>query len=455
MEPIGGKMTERSSSEAVSTKNKRIAKLAKQMPGVALTTLAHHIDREWLHEAYRRTRKDGAAGVDGQTAAEYAVKLEDNLRSLLDRAKSGEHYRAPPVRRVHIPKGDGKKTRPLGIPAFEDKVLQRAVVMVLEAVYEQDFLDCSYGFRPKRSAHQALRAVWKQAMDLGSGWVLEADIEDFFGSVDKTQLREILRQRVQDGVLLRLIGKWLKAGVMEEGRVYRPETGVPQGGVISPILSNIYLHEVLDQWFEKTVKPRLKGRAHLTRFADDFVMVFETEEDARRVQEVLPKRFGKYGLRLHPDKTRLVRFAPPVPGPLSQSKETQRDRSFDLLGFTFYWGRSKKGRWVVMQKTARDRLRRSLRRANVWCQKHRHDAVKEQHVALSRKRMGHYAYFGVTGNFRALSQLFEEVRRIWKKWLSRRNNRGLDWKRMQAILEAFPLPRPRIVHSVFRTAANP
>lgn len=443
------------SSETVSTKLERIAKLAKQMPGVALSTLAHHIDCAWLHEAYRRTRKDGAVGVDGQTAAEYAVDLESNLRSLLARAKSGDHYRAPPVRRVHIPKGDGTKTRPIGIPAFEDKVLQRAVAMVLEAVYEQDFLDCSYGFRPGRSAHQALQAIWKQSMDLGSCWVLEADIEDFFGSVDLAQLREILRQRVQDGVLLRLIGKWLKAGVMEEGRVYRPETGVPQGGVISPILSNIYLHEVLDQWFAKQVKPRLQGQAHLTRFADDFVMVFETEADARRVQAVLPKRFGKYGLRLHPDKTRLVHFAPPPSSPPPEQAETQRGRSFDLLGLTLYWGRSRKGRWVVMQKTAKDRFRRSLRRVSLWCQDHRHDALREQHFVLSRKLQGHYAYYGVTGNFRALLRYFDEVRSIWKKWLSRRNNRGLDWERMQAILNAFPLPRPRVVHSALRTAAKP
>jgi group II intron reverse transcriptase/maturase len=257
-------------------------------------------------------------------------------------------------------------------------------------------------FRPGRSAHQALQAIWKQSMDFGSCWVLEADIEDFFGSVDPAQLREILRQRVQDGVLLRLIGKWLKAGVLEEGRVYRPETGVPQGGAISPILSNIYLHEVLDQWFAQQVKPRLQGQAHLTRFADDFVMVFETEADARRVQAVLPKRFGKYGLRLHPGKTRLVHFAPPPSSPPPEQAETQQGRSFDLLGLTLYWGRSRKGRWVVMQKTAKDRFRRSLRRVSLWCQDHRHDALREQHVALSRKLQGHYAYYGVTGNFRAL-----------------------------------------------------
>ena len=446
-------MAERPSSGNISTKLEQIAKLAKQMPGVALTTLGHHIDLEWLNEAYRRTRKDGAAGVDGQTAEDYAANLQENLKSLLDRAKSGDRYRAPPVRRVHIPKGDGNKTRPIGIPAFEDKVLQRAVVMALGAIYEQDFLDCSYGFRPERTAHQALRAVWKQAMDLEGCWVLEADIEDFFGSVDLAELRKILRQRVQDGVLLRLVNKWLKAGVMEEGCVYHPETGVPQGGVISPLLSNIYLHEVLDRWFVEQVKPRLKGRAYLTRYADDFVLVFEREDDARRVQGVLPKRFGKYGLRLHPDKTRLLRFGPPIEP--TATPPTQRGRSFDLLGLTLYWGRSRRGRWVVTQKTAKDRLRRGLRRVSTWCRDRRHDAIRDQHRLLSKKLQGHYAYYGVTGNSRALGYFYEKVKRIWHQWLSRRNSRGISWERMGVLLKAYPLPRPRIVHSAYRTVANP
>ncbi|MFC1642253.1 group II intron reverse transcriptase/maturase [Myxococcota bacterium] len=447
-------MAESLSSGTVSTKLERIAKLAKQMPNVPLSTLAHHIDIDWLHEAYRRTRKDSAAGVDGQTAAEYQANLGENLKSLLDRAKSGDRYRAPPVRRVHIPKGDGKKTRPIGIPTLEDKLLQRAVAMVLEAVYEQDFLDCSYGFRPGRSPHQAVRAVWKQAMDMGGCWVLEVDIEDFFGSLDKKQLREILSQRVRDGVLLRLIGKWLKAGVMEDGCLYHPETGVPQGGVISPLLSNVYLHEVLDQWFESQVKPRLKGRAFLTRFADDFVLTFQREEDALRVQAVLAKRFGKYGLRLHPEKTRLVRFTAPSSSTPSGG-EGQRQRSFDLLGFTLYWGRSRKGRWVVRQKTMKSRLRRALRRSSTWCKENRHLPVREQSKVLSQKLRGHYSYYGVTGNFRALMRLYDRVQRIWHKWLGRRSNRPFPWDRMVVILEAFPLPRPRVVHSVYLRVAKP
>ncbi len=238
------------------------------MPGVPLSTLAHHIDVDWLHEAYRRTRKDGARGVDDQSAEQYAEKLEGNLRSLLDHAKSGT-YHASPVRRVHIPKGDGAQTRAIGIPTFEDKVLQRAVAMAVEAVYEQSFHDFSYGFRPGRSAHQACLALREATMQMGGGWILEVDIKKFFDTLDHAHLRTILHHRVRDGVILRLIGKWLNAGVMERLELSYPDSGTPQGGVISPLLANIYLHEVLDEWFVREVQPRMKGRAALVRYADD------------------------------------------------------------------------------------------------------------------------------------------------------------------------------------------
>jgi group II intron reverse transcriptase/maturase len=440
-----------STPASISTKLERIAKLAKQMPGAPLRTLAHHIDIEWLREAYRRTRKDGAVGVDGQTATEYAAQLEGNLRSLLDRAKSGDHYRAPPVRRVHIPKGDGSKTRPIGIPTFEDKVLQRAVAMVLEAVYEQDFLACSYGFRPGRGAHDALQAVWEQTMSMDGGWVLEADIEGFFDAIDHARLREVLQKRVSDGVLLRLIGKWLNAGVMEEGAIYHPDSGTPQGGVISPLLANVFLHEVLDLWFEREVKPRLKGRASLVRYADDFVIVFALEQDARRVEEVLGKRFAKYGLRLHPEKTRLVRFERPPRG--RKPERHERPETFDLLGFTLHWGKSRKGNWVVQRKTMSSRLTRARHRLSMWCRDNRHLAISEQHVALSRKLRGHDAYYGVTGNYRRLELLRRWLRRDWLKWLRRRSRAAArqNWEWMEGVLKRFPLPAPTIVHSVYRT----
>jgi group II intron reverse transcriptase/maturase len=422
------------------------------MPGVALSTLAHHVDVDWLREAYRRTRKDGAAGVDGQTAAQYAVELEGNLRSLLNRMKSGEEYRAPPIRRVHIPKGDGSRTRPIGIPTFEDKLLQRAVLMVLEPIYEQEFLDCSYGFRPGRSPHGALDAFWKRAMAMGGGWLLEIDIESFFDSVDRKRLQQMLRQRVRDGVLLRLIGKWLNAGVMEEGCVYHPETGTPQGGVVSPLLANVFLHEVLDVWWTEQVKPRLRGDAFLVRYADDAVMLFERKEDARRVLDVLPKRFDRYGLRLHPEKTRVVPFRRPEDGRIPRS----RPGTFDLLGFTHYWGRSRKGNWVVKRKTARTRFSRALRQLDKWLRAHRHWPIREQHEALNRKLRGHDAYYGITPNYRALVRLRHQVERRWRKWLSTRSRRGrLSWERMETLLRVFPLQRPCIVRPALPRAANP
>lgn len=449
-------MPERSSSEPVSTKRQRIAELARQAPEMVFTTLAHHIDIEFLLEAYRCTRKDGSVGVDGQTAREYAENLEENLQSLLTRFKSGS-YRAPPVRRVMIPKGDGKSQRPIGIPTFEDKVLQRAVVMVLEAVYEQDFMDCSYGFRPDRSAHQALETLWKGLMRMGGGWVLELDIRSFFDKIDKKHLRSFLDLRVRDGVIRRTIDKWLAAGVMEDGSITHPETGSPQGGVISPLLANVYLHEVLDKWFEDVVKPRLGGEAFLIRYADDATLVFSSEHDARRVMDVLPKRFGKYGLTLHPTKTRLIDFRRPNRSNGSRGDNlSPRLSSFDLLGFTHYWGRSRRGSWVVTRKTSKKRLSRAMRAVAQWCRAERHEPVWWQHQKLTQKLRGHYGYYGITGNARSLGRFLYAVTCTWRKWLSRRSQRAyLTWDRFNQILRRYPLPPARVVHSVYRHAVNP
>lgn len=443
-------MDETPSSIAVSTKLRRIAELAQRMPGVALTNLAHHIDIEWLHEAFRRTRKDGAPGVDGRTWQAYAAELDVNLASLLSRAKTGS-YRAPPVRRVHIPKGAGNETRPIGIPTLEDKVLQRAVVMVLEAVYEQDFLSCSFGFRPGRSAHDALADLRSVLMTRNGGWLLEVDIRRFFDTLDHAHLRRMLQQRVRDGVLLRLIGKWLNAGVLEAGSLSYPATGTPQGGVISPLLANVYLHEVLDKWVVERVAPRLLGRVHLVRYADDFVMLFDSEVDARRVLAALPERFAEHGLALHPDKTRLLEYRRPNLWDAQKPKV-----SFDFLGFTHVWGRSRTGGWILRQLTARARYTRSLARITQWCREHRHRPLREQHQALSQKLRGHYAYYGLTGNFERLQGFHDEVRRIWRKWLDRRSfHADMHWARFQRLESTrYPLPRAAVVHSIYR-AANP
>jgi RNA-directed DNA polymerase len=434
---------------SVFTKQRRIAEMAKRSPQMAFTSLAYLMDIDWLHEAFLRTRKDGAPGVDGQTWAGYATNLEDNLQSLLDRAKSG-NYRAPPVRRVHIPKaGSTTETRPIGIPTLEDKVLQRAVVMLLEPIYEQDFDAGSYGFRPGRSAHDALADLWQRTMDSGGGWILEVDIRKFFDTLDHAHLREFLQLRVRDGVLKRLIGKWLKAGVMDAGSISYPEAGSPQGGVISPLLANLFLHYVLDVWFRQEVQPRLRGRAHLIRYADDFVILFRHEDDARRVMEVLPKRFGKYGLTLHPEKTRLIPFRrPPYRTGDNGGNGDHQPGTFDLLGFTHYWGRTRRGGWAVMRKTASKRLSRAVRSVAEWCRTHRHRPICEQHAKLSQKVRGHYAYYGITGNYRMLSEFLAAVQRGWRKWLARRNRRrDMTWDRFHPLLQHYPLPPPRIVHS--------
>jgi RNA-directed DNA polymerase len=439
----------------VSTKRQRIAKLARQSPEMGFTSLAYFIDIDWLLEAYRLTRKDGAVGVDGQTGEDYAANLEGNLRSLLDRAKSGR-YQAPPVRRVHIPKGTGPETRPIGIPTFEDKVLQRAVAMVLEAVYEQDFLDCSYGFRPGRSAHQALDELWQKTMAMGGGWILDVDVRKFFDTIDHGRLRDFLKRRVRDGVLLRLIGKWLNAGVLEDGCVTHPATGAPQGGVISPVLSNLFLHYVLDEWFAREVRPRLKGPSFLIRYADDFVMGFACEEDARRVLAVLPKRFAKYGLTIHPEKTRLVPFERPSHDPTRAAAERREPPgTFDLLGFTHFWSRSRKGNPVVKRKTSGSRFSRGLKSLTEWCRRNLHLDVAAQHQTLSQKLVGHFAYYGITGNSSALSRFRHEATHIWRRSLSRRRRDGdIPWERFNRYLERYPLPPPIAIHSVCRSAAR-
>jgi group II intron reverse transcriptase/maturase len=440
------------SPDPISTKLERIATLARHRPALVLTSLAHHIDVAFLREAYQRTRKDGAVGVDGQTAEAYAANLDANLQGLLDRLKAGTYY-APPVRRVHITKGEAGKTRPIGIPTFEDKILQRAVVMVLDAIYEQDFLPCSYGFRPGRSAHQALQALGDALATMHGGWVLEVDIQGFFDSLDHGHLRTMLDQRVRDGVLRRVIDKWLKAGVLEEGQVHHPETGTPQGGVISPLLANIYLHEVVDQWFETVVKPRLRGWAQLIRYADDFVILCSREDDARRVHAVLPQRFAKYGLQLHPQKTRLMAFH----GPRGPVDRDTRPATFEFLGFRHYWGRSRRGRWVLKRQTAQTRFHRAVTTAARWCQRHRHWPLTEQQRRLNQMLRGHFAYYGITGNARRLAAYRYEIECAWRKWLNRRSQRArVTWSRFTThVLERYPLVPVVVPHSIYRFAAKP
>jgi len=411
---------------------------------VSFTSLAYHIDLDWLKEAYRQTRKNAAVGVDMMTAGEYENGLESRLQNLLDRFKSG-NYRAHPVRRVYIPKGsNSREKRPLGVPALEDKILERAVKMVLEPLCEQDFLDCSYAFRPGRSVHMALEAVWKDAMNMRDCWALEVDIRKFYDMMKHEHLREFLKLRMRDGVIRRTIGKWLKAGVMEDGAVHYPEDGSPQGRVISPLLSNLYLHYVLDVWFQKEICPRLRHRASLFRFADDAIILCEDRGEAERVKAVLGKRLAKYGLSLHPEKTRLVKFTMPLHRGVNESG------SFDFLGFTHYWAKSHRGNWVIKRKTAGKKFREALKRVSRWCKVNRHIPIEDQQRVLCSKLRGHYNFYGITCNMRSLIRYKHRVQASWRKWLNRRKRpkgRGrLNFHRFNVLLKQYSLPDPYIAH---------
>jgi group II intron reverse transcriptase/maturase len=405
-----------------------------------------------MKEAYRLTRKDGAIGVDGVTAAEYEANLETNLLDLLGRIRSGRYW-APPVRRTFIPKADGSR-RPLGIPTFEDKVAQRAVVMVLEPIYEQDFHDCSFGFRPGRSAHQALEGLRTSLMTQGLRWVLDVDIRQYFDTIDHTRLRVFLDQRVTDGVIRRMIDKWLKAGVLENGALSRSTIGTPQGGVISPLLANIFLHHVLDDWFEREVRPRLKARCTLVRYADDAVMAFEDFLDVQRVLRILGKRMARFGLELHSEKTQMIDFRFKRPG--GKRHPATDGTTFSFLGFTHVWGKSRNGKNVVRQVTEKRRYARALKAVTDWCRRNRHRPIREQHARLSAMTRGHYAYYGISGNSRRLCWFAHQVERIWKAWLARRGQPGaFRWERLRALLKNHPLPPPRIIHRYAAASETP
>ena len=437
-------MEETLSSANTYTKQQWIAEQAREHPERVFTSLHHLLDIDWMHEAHRRTRKDGAAGIDGVTAADYESDLEANLESLLNRIKSGSYY-APPVRRHYIPKADGRK-RPLGIPTLEDKVAQRAMLMILEPIYEADFLPCSYGFRPGRSAHDALAALRAGIAEQGHRWVIDADITEYFDSIEHGHLRTFLDLRIKDGVVRRMIDKWLRAGVLEEGTVRRTDSGAPQGGVLSPMLANIFLHHVLDEWCEREVKPRLKGACQLVRFADDFVATFEDRQSGERMLSVLGRRLGRYGLMLHATKTRYVEFRPQC------RHGHDAATTFDFLGFTHVWGRSRWGKMVVRQITAKSRFARAVKAVYDWCKRNRHMPIRRQRAHLARIIRGHCGYYGLTGNGKRLSGFRHQVIRIWRKWLSRRCRKGyLNWARMNALLRHHPLPTAKVVHSVYAT----
>jgi RNA-directed DNA polymerase len=438
-------MSDALTSRGMSTGLQKVVERAKREPVARFHSLAHLIDEKLLAGAYGRLRGEAAVGVDGITKEQYGQDLERNLRDLHERLRT-KRYRHRPIRRVHIPKEKGK-ARPIGVSTIEDKVVQNALREVLEAIYEQDFVDCSYGFRPGRSAHDAVRALTRAVDEGEANWILEIDIASFFDSVCRSQLVEMLRKRVADGSMLRLIGKCLHVGVLDGVEFATPDEGTVQGSTLSPLLGNVYLHYVLDLWFEREVKPRLRGKAVLVRYADDAVLGFERQDDAERVVAVLGKRMARFGLTLHPDKTRLFDFRRP---PNSQGAG-KGPATFDFLGFTWHWRRTRRGWWSVACKTRRARLSRAIRSASDWCRRNRHLPIKVQHAALTRKVQGHINYFGVSGNAGSLKRFRLHVRRSWFRWLNRRSQRArLTWERYRDLLRDFPLPGAHVVVPIWR-----
>jgi group II intron reverse transcriptase/maturase len=437
-------MSDAKTSWTVSPGLEKVAERAKRHPEQRILALAHHIDEPALERAFRSLRRDAAVGVDGVTVEQYGRQLAANLQALRARMKAGQ-YRHQPILRVHIPKENGA-TRPIGISAVEDKIVQGALRDVLEAIYEQDFLGCSYGFRPGRGAHDAIRALDGVAKRGHANYIVEADIVSFFDSIDRKMLMEMLRSRIADETLMRLVGKCLHVGVLDGERVLELSEGAAQGSSLSPLLGNVYLHHVLDVWFEREIRSQLRGGSALVRYADDFVLCFEHAEDAAYVWGTLEQRFKSFGLTLHPKKTRSFVFQPPREGGGGGGA------TFDFLGFTLHWQRTRYGKWRVACRTRGARLRRAINAATEWCRRHRHRPVKEQHRALVRKLEGHYNYFGVNGNGRALRRLQWAIRRAWKKWLNRRSQRArMNWKRFEQLLAAYPLPEATIRVQIWST----
>jgi RNA-directed DNA polymerase len=423
----------------------RVNAAARTAAQTRFTALLHHVDVEALKRAFRRQKRQASAGVDGITVADYEQNLEANLQDLCTRVHTGR-YRPQPVRRVHIPKADGGR-RPLGVPTLEDKIVQGAVAETLSAIYETDFLGFSYGFRPGRNPHQALSSLHTAIMSQRVSWVLDADIRSFFDSVDHEWLLRMLAHRIADPRILRLVRMWLEAGIFESGEKYETTKGTPQGAGISPLLANVFLHYVLDLWVHQWRHRHARGRVTIVRYADDFVMGFEKETDARQMLAALKERLGKFGLLLHEDKTRLIEFGRFAA--VSRLKRGERrPETFAFLGFTHYCGWTRDGRFIVKHKTQSNRLTRKLTalRQEAWRLMHR--PLAEQHRWYASVLRGHYGYFGMPHNWRALNGFLQQVRRIWFNCLRRRSqrNRRMPWAWFEDVTSCLPLPRPRITH---------
>jgi len=420
----------------METKLVQIAERARTSPQMVFNSIAHLIDKGMLESSFRKLRRWAALGIDKRSYSDYEQDLAVNIHELHQRLKSGK-YKAPDIRRAWIPKGDGNGKRPLGISTIEDKIVQRAVSDLLSVIYENDFSNHSYGFRIRRSTHQALSYIRSRCMQYPFRWLIDADIRSCFDSFDHQYIMKILKKRVNDGSISKLINQWIKAGVIDGKQMFKPESGVPQGNIISPLLSNVYLHEVLDQWLEG-IRPLLRGEMFFVRFADDFVIGFEYKEDAQKVYQTLPKRFEKYGLTIHPEKTRLLNFS---------AKNKGESETFDFLGFTHYWTKSKRGMAVIKRRTKRVKVNKVFKAIYEYCRESRHERLQEQWKELCMKIKGYYAYFAIPGNYRFLEAVYRKARQYWFIWLNRRSQyNSYTWDGFENLMKAFPLPRPRIIH---------
>lgn len=422
----------------------RIAAKARSETKLRFTSLAHHLTTELLWDSLCHIPRDSASGIDGETVTEAKRRFPIWAESMLG-AVHRQGYQPPAVRRVYIPKPGKQEKRPLGVPCVADRALQRATAQILSAIYEHDFMSCSFGGRAGLGAHHALATVHELIAGRKVGWVLEADLRDFFGSLDHGWLLRFVEHRVGDPRIISLIRRWLKAGVVEDGEVQPSDEGTPQGGSISVLLSNVYLHYVLDLWFERAIRPRLKGEAYLVRYIDDFVLCFQYRADAQRVQEVLCKRLERFGLALEPDKTRLVEFGR-YADKYAGKRGRRRPETIYFLGFTHYCTRNRRGNFKVGLRTEKGRLRRSLGHLRDLMRTMRHLPIGEQVINLNRVLRGHYAYYGFAGNLRSLQKVHRFVERYWRKMLCSRSRHGqIRWEVFQRIKQRYPLQPPKLV----------
>ena len=429
------------------TKLALISQRARREPKCQFTSLAHLLDEGFLKECYKGLGRDRASGIDGVSWKEYGEHLDENVRHLVARMKA-KRYRPQPAKRVYIPKDEHSK-RPLGLPSLEDKIVQKGIARVLEAIYEADFLDSSYGFRPQRSCHQAISAVDKMIRTQYINHVIEADIKGFFDNMSHTWMMKFLQVRIKDPRFLLLVERFLQAGYIEAGQTIVLDQGTPQGGNLSPILSNIFLHYVLDLWFAKRVKPRARGLCTMVRYADDFVCMARFPGDAQRIDLAMRERFRRFGLELHPDKTRVISF-----GRFERTNAERQKRkanTFDFLGFTHYCGKGRKGKFLLCRKTSAKKFRRQCKELNAWLKATRNACeVKEWWPILRAKLRGHYQYYGVSLNSRSLRRFHQVVLHLILKWLNRRSQRhSFTWRTFSEYLKRYPLPKPYIVHNLY------